>query len=177
MVLMKCPNCQKEFKSKNGYNYHMNKKIPCKKVEIIENNEPLKPTEEPIIDETKYKIVENDDGRFVCPECQNTYKNKISCQKHIKYCHSGYVVPNIKIDDANIEEKHEEVNIKKVVNKSIQFLYPNYLDFNEIMQYLNQKLTEQTFIDALTDKCSLLFHPELRRIVMIGEDDDDIQIF
>ena len=38
-MLYKCIKCNKEFKQKSNYNYHINRKNPCKSINnIVSNN-------------------------------------------------------------------------------------------------------------------------------------------
>jgi uncharacterized C2H2 Zn-finger protein len=181
MPIYLCPKCDKAFKSKNGYNYHLKKKIPCIPVEksdsdeqikesyIIESDKPVEDTQ-PIIDETKYVIVETPEGLFTCPVCLNNYKRKIVCQKHIKYCHvKEPLVPIKKENENNNTTIIKNTTIHNVTNKNITYLIPNYVDFSIVMDMILTRLKDPNFAKALPDTCTLVYHPDLHEIVLMNE--------
>ena len=79
MVTYKCSKCNKVFKQKGHYKTHLNKKFPCDKSKIL--NEEIK--ENPI---NREPTGGNIDRKYNCNYCEKSFKRNYHLNRHLKTC-------------------------------------------------------------------------------------------
>jgi len=94
MVLHICKKCNKGFNKKSNYNAHINKKIPCTKNVIVDDNNCKIIQNHP----TSSQIIQNQD-EYKCTLCSKSFLNSYNLKKHINN--------NCKIKKKNENEKEE----------------------------------------------------------------------
>jgi len=100
MVLYKCNRCNKEFNRKSNYNYHINRKKPCKKVN----------------QKQKSKLIKTN-HTYKCFNCNKIYSTKSNLNRHIKqYCKELQEITenNHKNDQTNQSYKYNILDDQEV---------------------------------------------------------------
>ena len=143
-MIYTCNNCNKEFKQKSNYLFHMNRKIPCyNKVNVnstqnIEVNLPQKSTIYPqksaIYPQKNVELLKksvqninnnyNDDksSKIICQKCKKDFSRKYCLIKHQK--------DRCKIKNINDKDKPELDELKeenKKLKEEIAFLKQNVI--------------------------------------------------
>lgn len=84
MVLYVCENCNKEFTRKSSYNTHINRKNPCVKKVIKENNKNINNANNP----NQSKIIQNNPiieyNNKKCQHCSKIFSSVPNLNKHLK---------------------------------------------------------------------------------------------
>lgn len=110
MVKYKCPKCFKCFDRKSSYDYHINKKYPCVKNELIiheineiDNIYNINNNSE--ILEIPKENTENslNNNKFQCVKCLKCYSTNYNLNKHIKICSLKNNVTNVNSENKNDE--------------------------------------------------------------------------
>lgn len=114
MVIYECERCHKIFNKKSNYNAHMNRKNPCKiiniKVEVNEVNENKEENKNSLYLEN---IVKN---RVQCQYCKKIYSSKYHLNRHIKNSCKGFSL----LEDEILAEKQKEIENLKIENKKLK---------------------------------------------------------
>ena len=76
MVEYKCDKCHKSFNRKSNFDYHMNKKFPCR---INEPDEPINEPTEPLSEPKNSNVT----SVPICPSCQTKFATKSSLKRHL----------------------------------------------------------------------------------------------
>lgn len=156
MVKYECPKCFKYFDRKSSYNYHMNKKYPCIKNEIIidkidsidnisKNRNITKIRDISKILEIQKENMQNNinNNKFQCVDCLKCYSTNYNLNKHIKICsvkkNTDVKIINNDIND-NFENNNDElIKIMKVIMEQNNILVKKL----EIQEKQNDELKKQ----------------------------------
>lgn len=170
MVEYKCQQCQKTFNKKSNYNNHLNRKIPCEKLNIsieVHQNSPIfteKKLKKSLIfndinnltdEDHDTNNVNNDDSYdgFRCKICEQTFTVKRSLDRHLNYRCKGNTNNNLLTNDSiNKDETYKillkEINKLKKENKEIkkQFNISKSNDASTIKN-IDNNIEQQNIID------------------------------
>jgi hypothetical protein len=109
-MLYKCSNCLKFFDQKSHYNYHINRKIPCKQKNIINQDITISPNKEVDISTltNQNDIIDQDNKTTSNSQNNSPNKQKNIIDQDIKTTSSEDIVTNI--PKSKILSFNEEIN-------------------------------------------------------------------
>ena len=181
MVLYVCPNCNKEFKKKCNYDYHIeNKKKPCSKTDIlVPQNPTLIPQNPTLIPQNPTNFIDilikdpviNDDN-CTCIYCEKTFARIDSLQRHLKsYCKS-------KVNYDELDKLKEDMkliinNYQKLENNYQILLNEQKVKTKTIDNKDNIKTVNNTINNNQINKGVILNNTVNIQVVQFGNEDID----
>lgn len=157
MVVYTCNNCLKKFNRKSSYNYHINRKFPCKK--IIYNNNIIddicvsnivystKNDSQRITNESQkitnesQKIKNKEKVKHECNYCNKTFSTNSNLRRHKRlYCK---ILENYKFNETDLLKKEIDILKNKINNQNKKII--KLINKNNIINNENSYNTNNSF--------------------------------